>query len=121
MHIIDPFVQLSKPTHDRHHRALSPSSFGGGLVGVNHNGLAIHALTAPQRRGRGNGARTSGVQMYLNNGFLNVGTPELALVLLVGYFVLGPQDLYKVAKETGAWAGEVECVCTYAWMGFWVG
>jgi Sec-independent protein translocase protein TatA len=36
-----------------------------------------------------------------NSAFLNIGTPEVALILLVGYFVLGPQDLYKLAKETG--------------------
>jgi len=32
---------------------------------------------------------------------LGVGTPELFLILLVGYFVLGPSDLYKLTKEIG--------------------
>ncbi len=36
-----------------------------------------------------------------SSSLLNVGTPEAALILLVGYFVLGPQDLYRVAKEAG--------------------
>jgi hypothetical protein len=41
----------------------------------------------------------------INSGILNVGTPEVAVILLVGYFVLGPQDLYKVVKQAGAfWA-----------------
>ena len=35
------------------------------------------------------------------NGFLNFGTPEVAVILAVGYFVLGPSDLYKLVKEAG--------------------
>jgi len=34
-------------------------------------------------------------------GFLGVGAPEIAVTLLVGYFVLGPSDLYKLVKEIG--------------------
>jgi len=30
-----------------------------------------------------------------------VGAPEIAVSLLVGYFVLGPSDLYKLVKEIG--------------------
>jgi len=41
------------------------------------------------------------------NGFLNLGTPEVAVILVVGYFVLGPSDLYKFVKEAGGWGGVV--------------
>lgn len=57
------------------------------------------AMTPVGSRHRNRGASRP-LQMF-NSGILNVGTPEVALILLVGYFVLGPQDLYKVAKETG--------------------
>lgn len=30
-----------------------------------------------------------------------MGAPEIAVTLLVGYFVLGPSDLYKLVKEVG--------------------
>jgi len=36
-----------------------------------------------------------------DSGILGVGAPEIAVVLLVGYFVLGPSDLYKLVKEVG--------------------
>ncbi|KAL7524357.1 hypothetical protein ACHAXR_001580 [Thalassiosira sp. AJA248-18] len=36
-----------------------------------------------------------------DTGILGVGAPEVAVTLLVGYFVLGPSDLYKLVKEIG--------------------
>lgn len=39
--------------------------------------------------------------MGSDGGFLGIGAPELATILLVGYFVLGPSDLYKLVKEIG--------------------
>jgi len=36
-----------------------------------------------------------------SEGILGVGAPEIAVTLLVGYFILGPQDLYKLVKEVG--------------------
>jgi len=36
-----------------------------------------------------------------DGGILGVGTPEVFTILLVGYFVLGPSDLYKLVKEIG--------------------
>ena len=36
-----------------------------------------------------------------DGGILGVGAPEVAVTLLVGYFVLGPSDLYKLVKEVG--------------------
>lgn len=34
-------------------------------------------------------------------GILGVGTPEIIVVCAVGYFLLGPSELYKLAKEIG--------------------
>jgi len=41
--------------------------------------------------------------MFLGSdgGLLGVGAPEVAATLLVGYFVLGPSELYKLTKEIG--------------------
>lgn len=41
--------------------------------------------------------------MFLGNdgGLLGVGAPEIATILLVGYFILGPSELYKITKEIG--------------------
>jgi Sec-independent protein translocase protein TatA len=36
-----------------------------------------------------------------DSGILGVGAPEIAVTLLVGYFILGPSDLYKLVKEIG--------------------
>lgn len=34
-------------------------------------------------------------------GVLGVGTPEVIVIAAVGYFVLGPTELYKLSKEVG--------------------
>eukprot|EP00544_Gedaniella_sp_CCMP2646_P011030 CAMPEP_0202483512 /NCGR_PEP_ID=MMETSP1361-20130828/2747_1 /ASSEMBLY_ACC=CAM_ASM_000849 /TAXON_ID=210615 /ORGANISM="Staurosira complex sp., Strain CCMP2646" /LENGTH=387 /DNA_ID=CAMNT_0049111809 /DNA_START=157 /DNA_END=1320 /DNA_ORIENTATION=- len=49
------------------------------------------------------GQSSSSLQMFLGSdgGLLGVGAPEVVTILLVGYFVLGPSDLYKLTKEIG--------------------
>jgi len=39
--------------------------------------------------------------MGSDGGVLGIGTPELFTIVLIGYFVLGPSDLYKLVKEVG--------------------
>lgn len=39
--------------------------------------------------------------MGSDGGILGIGTPELFTIVLIGYFVLGPSDLYKLVKEIG--------------------
>lgn len=39
--------------------------------------------------------------MGSDGGLLGIGTPELFTIILIGYFVLGPSDLYKLVKEIG--------------------
>lgn len=43
------------------------------------------------------------VGMFLGSdgGVFGVGAPEVATILLVGYFILGPTDLFKLTKEVG--------------------
>ncbi|CAM9252577.1 unnamed protein product [Chrysoparadoxa australica] len=40
--------------------------------------------------------------------FFGVGGPELAVVLIVGYFVLGPTELYRVSKQAGQFLGSLK-------------
>eukprot|EP00816_Leptocylindrus_hargravesii_P009633 CAMPEP_0196802446 /NCGR_PEP_ID=MMETSP1362-20130617/2050_1 /TAXON_ID=163516 /ORGANISM="Leptocylindrus danicus, Strain CCMP1856" /LENGTH=398 /DNA_ID=CAMNT_0042173747 /DNA_START=115 /DNA_END=1311 /DNA_ORIENTATION=- len=54
------------------------------------------------------------LSMFLQEGggILGIGTPEIAVIALVGYFVLGPEDLYKVVKEIGKFITNVRQVAT---------
>mmetsp|Transcript_16197 Transcript_16197/g.37415 ORF Transcript_16197/g.37415 Transcript_16197/m.37415 type:complete len:402 (+) Transcript_16197:50-1255(+) len=59
---------------------------------------------ALQRRTGNRQARQSTTSLNFmgsDGGILGVGAPEVAVTLLVGYFVLGPSDLYKLVKEIG--------------------
>ena len=39
--------------------------------------------------------------MGSDGGILGIGAPEVVTILLVGYFVLGPTELFKLTKEIG--------------------
>ena len=59
---------------------------------------------ALQRRTGNRRARKSTTSLNFmgsDGGILGVGAPEVAVTLLVGYFVLGPSDLYRLVKEIG--------------------
>jgi len=49
------------------------------------------------------GSKGTELGMFLgtDGGILGVGAPEIAVTLLVGYFILGPSELYKLTKEIG--------------------
>lgn len=38
---------------------------------------------------------------------LGVGAPEVAIILAVGYFVLGPVELFKLTKQAGVLVGQL--------------
>lgn len=56
----------------------------------------------------------SSLSMFMGSdgGLLGVGAPEVATILLVGYFVLGPSDLYKVVKEVGKFIQQARTLST---------
>ncbi len=43
-----------------------------------------------------------------------MGAPEVAVILLVGYFILGPSELYKLVKEIGKFIQNVRTLGTEA-------
>lgn len=42
-----------------------------------------------------------------DNTFFGVGGPEVVVVLVVGYFVLGPVELVKLVKQAGILVGQL--------------
>jgi len=42
-----------------------------------------------------------GMLLGSDSGILGIGAPEVVVTLLVGYFILGPSELYKITKEIG--------------------
>jgi Sec-independent protein translocase protein TatA len=42
-----------------------------------------------------------GMLLGTDSGILGIGAPEVVVTLLVGYFILGPSELYKITKDIG--------------------
>ena len=53
-----------------------------------------------------------------DGGILGVGAPEVVVVVLIGYFVLGPTELYKATKEVGKFVNNFRAVGTEATAAF---
>ena len=54
----------------------------------------------------------SGWVAYEVLGILGVGTPEVLVVAAVGYFLLGPEELFKLSKEIGKVVAQVRTYVT---------
>eukprot|EP00591_Stephanopyxis_turris_P006738 CAMPEP_0195513886 /NCGR_PEP_ID=MMETSP0794_2-20130614/5440_1 /TAXON_ID=515487 /ORGANISM="Stephanopyxis turris, Strain CCMP 815" /LENGTH=385 /DNA_ID=CAMNT_0040642007 /DNA_START=238 /DNA_END=1396 /DNA_ORIENTATION=- len=57
----------------------------------------------PSRQQERSSSSSTGLSMFLGSdgGILGIGAPEVLVITVVGYFVLGPTDLYKLVKEIG--------------------
>lgn len=91
-------------------RMTGLSSYQGGTLQQQSQskfmgrGMRLVATTSSRSpQGKRTSGRRTELGMFLGSdgGILGVGAPELAVTLLVGYFVLGPSDLYKLTKEIG--------------------
>ena len=51
-------------------------------------------------------ARGPAPLMFYQGGVLGVGTPEVLVIAAVGYFLLGPEELYRLSKEIGKVVGQ---------------
>jgi len=45
-----------------------------------------------------------------DGGLFGIGAPEIVVVVLIGYFVLGPSELYKLTKEIGRFVNNFRSV-----------
>jgi len=101
---------------------VSPSSFCGvhGKSSINP-AVSQGVENSVFQRGSSNGrssstATTTELNSFMGSdgGILGIGTPELFTILLVGYFVLGPSDLYKLTKEIGKFVQNLRTFTTEA-------
>lgn len=79
------------------------TSYGGAMIANQRQSRFMGSSMGPMRQASQRGSSKTTLGMFLGNdgGFFGVGAPEVALTLIVGYFILGPSDLYKVVKEVG--------------------
>ena len=64
---------------------------------------SFHGRNFVQWKGPRPSVSSAKLRMFLQDtgGILGIGAPEIATIAIVGYFVLGPEDLYKLTKEIG--------------------
>ena len=63
-------------------------------------------IAAPPPRRPARPARGPAPLMFYQGGVLGVGTPEVLVIAAVGYFLLGPEELYRLSKEIGKVVGQ---------------
>mmetsp|Transcript_10790 Transcript_10790/g.17174 ORF Transcript_10790/g.17174 Transcript_10790/m.17174 type:complete len:200 (-) Transcript_10790:1-600(-) len=61
------------------------------------------SLSPASSRGRGRVAR----RIFDSGSFFGIGAPEAVIIALLGWFLLGPEELFKLAKQVGGWLGEL--------------
>jgi Sec-independent protein translocase protein TatA len=101
--------------------AISTSSYGFKSSTMNQvnsqfmgRGMKLQQASRVQKKAKSNRIGTE-LGMFLgSDGILGVGAPEIAVTLLVGYFVLGPSDLYKLTKEIGKFIQSFRTLSTEA-------
>ena len=64
----------------------------------------VARIAAPHHQRRP--ARGPAPLMFYQGGVLGVGTPEVLVIAAVGYFLLGPEELYRLSKEIGKVVGQ---------------
>lgn len=51
--------------------------------------------------------RSMGMLLGFDDTILGVGAPEVFIIMAVGYFVLGPVELFKLTKQAGVLVGQL--------------
>lgn len=94
------FMSTSKSTFGSTSSVASMNQVNSKFMG---RGMKLQPVSNIQRKKNNNSPRKgTSLGMFLGaDGILGVGAPEVAVTLLVGYFILGPSDLYKLTKEIG--------------------
>lgn len=90
--LVDGFTNPIGVQQQRNARPLMPTT--------TCNPQLVPHRPPPSRSGGGSSSTSLNV-LGSDGGILGVGAPEIATILVVGYFVLGPSELYKLVKEIG--------------------
>ena len=96
----------ARPGHRRHYiitllALLAPAADGFARP------PSVARIAAPPPRRPSCALRTRGKPlMFYQGGVLGVGTPEVLVIAAVGYFLLGPEELYRLSKEIGKVVGQ---------------
>lgn len=64
---------------------------------------SITEISSTRRGGRARTAR----RLFDTGSFFGVGVPEALVIALLGWFLLGPEELFKISKKVGGWLGEL--------------
>ncbi|CAM9171725.1 unnamed protein product [Discosporangium mesarthrocarpum] len=81
---------------------------GGSFAGAPVMRTSKEQWWSGRGRGRRSGQCVGPVMLFgVGETILGVGTPEAVVVLVVGYFVLGPVELFKLAKQAGLIVGQL--------------
>jgi len=70
---------------------------------VSFSTLTGSEITSTRRGGRTRTAR----RLFDTGSFFGVGVPEALVIALLGWFLLGPEELFKISKKVGGWLGEL--------------
>ncbi|GKY98024.1 hypothetical protein MPSEU_000760500 [Mayamaea pseudoterrestris] len=91
--------------------SISPLIHYRGSFTIQQRSSIVCPIQSPKARGT---LSTTSLNMFMGSdgGILGIGGPELFTILLVGYFILGPSDLYKVVKEIGKFVQNVRSFST---------
>mmetsp|Transcript_2570 Transcript_2570/g.7699 ORF Transcript_2570/g.7699 Transcript_2570/m.7699 type:complete len:284 (+) Transcript_2570:135-986(+) len=79
----------------------------GFVTSLQGRSLARRAGALAPRRPVSVSTRRCRVSMNFGGGFLGVGPAEIIVVVVVGWFVLGPKELLRVAREVGLFLGSL--------------
>jgi len=84
--------------------AFVPSALPVSTNSLGSSQVVVSPMDVPLRK------KDTELNMFMGSdgGILGVGPAEIFTVLLVGYYVLGPSDLYKVTKEIGKFVQNVQ-------------
>lgn len=102
--------------------AFVQPTFAPGSKVNDYTSGRVSTLTEPSGFARCNhnsyNRNKKGTELYnfmgSDGGLFGIGTPELFTIVLIGYFVLGPSDLYKLVKEIGKFIQNFQTFATEA-------
>mmetsp|Transcript_24790 Transcript_24790/g.28560 ORF Transcript_24790/g.28560 Transcript_24790/m.28560 type:complete len:446 (+) Transcript_24790:208-1545(+) len=96
-------MSLTSSSYHGFQRSATASSFCSSSFAGKQFRLCPAAFSQQKKKtekGRNSGSELN-MFMGSDGGILGIGTPELITIVLVGYFILGPSELFKLTKQIG--------------------